>query len=66
MSGCKVELVERPRRGEVVWLKFEGLDALEAVVCWVDGFVAGVEFRREMHPAVCEHLLRKLSGWEMG
>lgn len=59
-SGCKLEVVERPLLDEVVWVKIGTLEALEASVCWIDGFSAGLEFRHQIHPAVFEHLLRKL------
>jgi transposase len=61
-SGCKVEFVERPREGDVIWAKFLGLDALEATVRWVDGFVGGIEFKRPIYPAVFDLLLAKLKG----
>ena len=59
-TGCKVEFVERPKLGETLWAKFEGLEAIEAVVRWVDGFYGGIEFVRPMHPGVFAILLRKL------
>ena len=55
--GCRIELVERPRIDERVWVKFEGLDAVEGLICWVDGFVAGVEFVKPIHPAVFDRLV---------
>jgi len=58
--GCKVEFVERPRLDERVWVKFDGLEALESLVCWVDGFVAGVEFVRPIYPAVFNLLVQKI------
>ena len=58
--GCKIEFVERPRMDERAWIRFEGLEPLDALVCWVDGFVAGVEFDRPIHPAVFEMLLNRL------
>jgi hypothetical protein len=42
-------------------LKFDGLEALEAEVCWVDGFVAGLQFDKPIHPAVFDLLLERLS-----
>ena len=60
-EGCKVEFVERPRLDEIVWVKFEGLDALEAMVCWVEGFSVGLEFQRPVHPAVFEVLVQRLA-----
>lgn len=59
-TGCKVEFVERPRSGEMLWVKFAGLDAIEATVRWVDGFYGGLEFVRSIYPAVFELLLERL------
>lgn len=61
-KGCKVEFVERPRLDELVWVKFDWLEAVEAEVCWVDGFYGGVKFLRSIHPAVYELLLTRLLG----
>ena len=57
--GCN-EFVERPELEERVWVKFEGLDALEGMVVWVGGFVAGIEFVRPMHQAVFDALTPRL------
>ena len=59
--GCRIEFVERPDVDERVWIKFEGLDALAAEVCRVDGFVAGVGFEAPIHPAVFALLVARLS-----
>lgn len=59
-DGCRVEFVERPELDERVWVKFDGLDSLEALVCWIDGFNAGLEFEHPMHPAVFETLVRRM------
>ena len=58
--GCKVEFIERPELDEVVWVKFEGLEALEASVCWIDDFAVGLEFQRPMYPPVFELLVNRL------
>jgi hypothetical protein len=60
-SGCKVEFAERPRGGDLIWAKFDGLDALEAEVRWVDGFLGGIEFKRPIYPAVFELLVARLN-----
>ena len=60
-EGCKVDLVQRPSEGERMLLKFEGLEALEAEVCWVDGFSAGLQFDKPIHPAVFDLLLHRLT-----
>lgn len=59
-SGCRVQCVDRPSIGERHWVKFDGLDALEGEVRWIEGFTAGVEFMRPIYPAVFELLLAKL------
>ena len=58
--GCRLEFVERPRVAEHVWVKFDGLDSIESLVCWVEGFVVGVEFVRPMYPAVFDALVARL------
>jgi hypothetical protein len=58
--GCKVEFVERPRLDELVWVKFESLEAIEAEVCWVDGFHGGLKFLRPIYPAVYDLLLARM------
>lgn len=55
-AGCKIEFVERPAVGERVWIKFDGLEALEGSVCWVDGHTGGVQFTRPLHDAVFERI----------
>ena len=55
--GCRIEFVERPSLDERVWIRFEGLEGIEAQVCWVDGFVAGVEFVKPIHQAVFDRLV---------
>ena len=59
-EGCRLEFVERPKLDETVWVKFEGLEAVEATVCWVEGFTIGVEFVRPIHPAVFDLLVDRV------
>ena len=59
-QGCKVEFVERPRLDELVWVKFDGLEAIEAGVCWRDDFFGGVKFLRPIYLPVFEMLLARL------
>lgn len=58
--GCRLEFVERPSLRERVWIKFEGFSAVEGLVCWIDGFVAGIEFVHAIHPAVFDSLMPRL------
>jgi hypothetical protein len=55
--GCKCEFVDRPSIEERVWLKFDGLEALESDVCWVEGSTLGVEFSKPLHSAVFNMLV---------
>jgi len=59
-EGCKLEFMEKPQLDETVWVKFEGLELLQATVCWVDGLCVGVEFAKSIHPAVFDMLLPRL------
>jgi hypothetical protein len=57
-----MEFVDRPAFRERVWVKFDGLEAVPAFVCWIEGAEAGLEFERPIHPAVFELLLKRISG----
>jgi hypothetical protein len=59
-EGCRVELIERPREGEHLLIRFEGVEALDAEVCWVNDFVAGLHFEKSFHPAVFELMVERL------
>ena len=61
-EGCRMEFVERPRLDETVWVKFDGLDAVESSVCWIKGHDVGIEFTRPIHPAVFDVLVKRLKG----
>lgn len=55
-SGCKIEFVERPSIGERVWVKFDGLEAIEGTVRWVAGHIGGVQFTRPLHDGIFQRL----------
>jgi hypothetical protein len=59
--GCKLEFRNRPSVDERVWVKIDGLEPLPGRVCWLDGFAFGVEFEKDLHPAVFDHLILKLA-----
>lgn len=58
ITGCKAEFVDRPAADERVWIKFDGLEALSAIVRWVTVDLIGLEFDRPLHSAVFEMLVR--------
>ena len=58
-EGCRLEFVEKPRLDETVWIKFDRLDAIEAIVCWLKGSDVGIEFARPIHAAVFDVLVKR-------
>lgn len=60
-DGCKIEVIERPRVGERMMLKFDGLETIQAEVMWIDGFIVGLKFERAFHPAVFDLLVARLA-----
>ena len=63
-DGCSVELVERPSVGDRMSVRFDGLEVLEADVCWVEGHRAGLMFQNRVHPAVLDLLLKRIGATE--
>jgi hypothetical protein len=60
-DGCKIEVIERPRVGEKLMLKFDGLEVIQGEVMWIDGFIVGLKFERAFHPAVFDLLVARLA-----
>lgn len=60
-DGCRAAFVERPKLDERVWVKFQGMDALEAIVCWVRDLEVGLEFENSIHPAVFDLLVARFT-----
>ena len=59
-EGAKIEVIERPRIGEQLMVKFDGIETVPAEVCWIDGFIVGLKFQRPFHPAVFDLLLTRM------
>lgn len=60
-TGCRLDVVDRPNLDERVWIKFDGLGAIESRVCWVAGFKVGLKFANPIHPAVFDQLLQRFN-----
>ena len=60
LEGCRIEFVDRPNLDERVWVKLEGLAAIEGSVVWVKEHSAGVQFDHAIHPAVFDDLIGRL------
>ena len=56
-EGASLNLVDRVELGEIIWIKFDGLESLESQVRWTRDFVAGVKFAKPLHPAVFARLI---------
>lgn len=60
LHGCRIEFMERPEIDELIRIRFDGLQMLDARVCWIEGNCAGVELERAIHPAVFDLLLARM------
>jgi PilZ domain-containing protein len=59
-EGCKAEFIDRPEVQEQLWVKFDGVESLEAQVCWVADSKVGIRFSRPIHPAVFDLLVQRM------
>jgi len=60
--GCRTEFVDRPAEGETMFIKFDGLEGLEAVARWIEPPLTGLSFLRPIHPAVFDMLIARSQG----
>lgn len=60
LRGCRVELPVRVTTKDKIWISLPGVEALQARVCWVKDWEAGVEFERPIHPAVFEMIQERM------
>jgi PilZ domain len=60
-AGCRVELIEVPSIGDHMFVKFDSIEPMEALVCWLEGHTAGLKFEKPIHPAVLDMILQRLS-----
>lgn len=59
-QGCRVELPVRVATDDKIWITFPGLEAIQGKICWVDEWIAGVEFDRPLYPAVFEMVEQRM------
>jgi hypothetical protein len=60
-TGCRLDVVDRPEIDERVWIRFDGLQAIESTVCWVAGFKVGLRYAHPIHNAVFDRLLDRFN-----
>lgn len=59
LSGCQVVMRNgQLTAGQILMIRPEGLESLEATVRWVITDRAGIEFAYPLHPSVFDHLLK--------
>ena len=58
-AGASLNLVDRVELGEIIWIKLDGLESIEANVRWTRDFVAGVKFAKPLHPSVFAMLIER-------
>jgi hypothetical protein len=63
-QGCRVEVPVRVKPDDTIWISLPGLEAIQAKVCWVKEWVAGVEFERPLHRAVFEMVEQRMRSGE--
>lgn len=59
-QGCRLDLPVRVKVGDVIWVNFPGLEAIQGKVCWIQEWIAGIEFERPLYPAVFDMIERKM------
>lgn len=58
--GFRTEWPYKLRRGDRVWLKISGIEALPAIIAWEKGFTIGCKFEAPLHPAVLARIVSAL------
>ena len=53
-QGCRVEVPVRVKIDDLIWISLPGIVALQGWICWVEEWVAVVEFDKPLHAAVFE------------
>ncbi|WP_299323161.1 PilZ domain-containing protein [Parasphingopyxis sp.] len=59
LTGCKVDSAMSLGIGAEVWIRFPGLQPMQATIAWSRGFEAGCKFTEPFHPAVLDDFLRR-------
>lgn len=58
--GCCIEAPVKVSLDDIIWISLPGLESIQGYVCWVDGWIAGVEFERPLYPSVFEAVRDRL------
>ena len=52
--GCRIETPVQVSLDDIVWISLPGLESIQGYVCWVDGWIVGIEFDRPLYHSVFE------------
>lgn len=55
--GCRIELLNSPFAGSILWLRIAGLEAMQARIVWCKGDFAGLEFETALSESVLDSLV---------
>ena len=61
-NGFSTEWPYVVRKGDCVWLKMSGLEALHATTVWDTNYTIGCKFDAPIHPAVLARTIKLLKG----
>jgi len=61
-EGCRFSPPIKVEPGEGFFLRIPGMDSIHATAAWSKEWMVGALFDKPLHPAVFDHLLKKLSG----
>ncbi len=59
--GFRAEWPYKLQRGDRVWLKMPGFEALPALVAWCIDFRIGCKFEHALHPAVFDKIVQSVT-----
>jgi len=60
-KGFQVELIDMPTDGTQVYVRFGGMQMLQAEACWSDMGTAGCKFTNPLSPYVFDHIVASLA-----
>lgn len=61
-NGFSTEWPYVLRKGDCVWLKISGLEAIHATIAWDANYTIGCKFDMPLHAAVLERTIKHLKG----
>jgi hypothetical protein len=60
-DGFQVAILDMPARGTPLYIRFAGIQMLQAEVCWARADTAGCRFAAPMSPYVFDHIIASIA-----